>query len=394
MNEHDLKHIIEATLLAAGKPITTQQLMDLFEERERPTPEFFTTAIGMLIADYENRGIELVEVASGWRIQVRPKAAEVVSRLWSERPAKYSRAFLETLALIAYRQPITRSEIEEIRGVSISSTIMRTLQERGWIRTVGHREVPGRPELLGTTREFLDYFGLKSLDQLPTLAELKDIETIGVQLELAADQPQAPEGTAEGEVAASTEEGSATEAVASTETPESTSELQASAEAQADSDTEVVAAADADSEIVAQADADDRDADDSEDDDSDDEDEDDDIDDEDEDDSDDEDDDIDDEDDDDSDDEDDDIDDEDDDDSDDEDDDSDDEDDDDFDEDEDDEDDKLSASVGDNDEREIDKKLSADAADGDDSGQSSPMVASTDDGAHDRGRIGEPPGEG
>ncbi len=139
--------------------------MDLFEERERPTPEFFTTAIGMLIADYENRGIELVEVASGWRIQVRQKAAEVVSRLWSERPAKYSRAFLETLALIAYRQPITRSEIEEIRGVSISSTIMRTLQERGWIRTVGHREVPGRPELLGTTRDFLDYFGLKSLDQ-------------------------------------------------------------------------------------------------------------------------------------------------------------------------------------------------------------------------------------
>ena len=125
MNEHDLKHIIEATLLAAGKPITTQQLLDLFEERDRPTPELFTTAVGMLIADYETRGIELVEVASGWRIQVRPKAAEVVSRLWSERPAKYSRAFLETLALIAYRQPITRSEIEEIRGVSISSTIMR-----------------------------------------------------------------------------------------------------------------------------------------------------------------------------------------------------------------------------------------------------------------------------
>ncbi len=217
MNEHDLKHIIEATLLAAGKPITTQQLMDLFEERERPTPEFFTTAIGMLIADYENRGIELVEVASGWRIQVRPKAAEVVSRLWSERPAKYSRAFLETLALIAYRQPITRSEIEEIRGVSISSTIMRTLQERGWIRTVGHREVPGRPELLGTTREFLDYFGLKSLDQLPTLAELKDIETIGVQLELPADQPQRrPKALAEGEVAASTEEGAATEELSRT----------------------------------------------------------------------------------------------------------------------------------------------------------------------------------
>jgi len=204
MNEQDLKHIIEATLLAAGKPVTTQQLMELFDERERPTAEMMQTALGMLMAEYENRGIELVEVASGWRIQVRPRMAEVVSRLWQERPAKYSRALLETLALIAYRQPITRSEIEEIRGVSISSTIMRTLQERGWIRTVGHREVPGRPELLGTTREFLDYFGLKSLDQLPTLAELKDVETIGVQLELPADQPQAAEG-AEG--AAAGEEG-------------------------------------------------------------------------------------------------------------------------------------------------------------------------------------------
>jgi segregation and condensation protein B len=254
MNEHDLKHIIEATLLAAGKPITSQQLLDLFEERERPTPEFLTTAIGMLIADYENRGIELVEVASGWRIQVRQKAAEVVSRLWSERPAKYSRAFLETVALIAYRQPITRSEIEEIRGVSISSTIMRTLQERGWIRTVGHREVPGRPELLGTTRDFLDYFGLKSLDQLPTLAELKDLDTIGVQLELPADQPQLSiDGSVEGEVAASTEEGAATEeTIASGETAESAGAAEASAEAGAESET------------VAEADSDDADSDDSE----------------------------------------------------------------------------------------------------------------------------------
>lgn len=273
MNEHDLKHIIEATLLAAGKPITTQQLMDLFEERERPTPETFTSAIGMLIADYETRGIELVEVASGWRIQVRPKAAEVVSRLWTERPAKYSRAFLETLALVAYRQPITRSEIEEIRGVSISSTIMRTLQERGWIRTVGHREVPGRPELLGTTREFLDYFGLKSLDQLPTLAELKDVETIGVQLELPADQPQTTEDSAEGEAVASTEEGAPTEeAVASGEAAESAGEIESSAAASEDADAtaaadlEADADADAVSEMVAEADADDSDADDIDDD--------------------------------------------------------------------------------------------------------------------------------
>ena len=184
MNEHDLKHLIEATLLAAGRPVTSDQLLDLFDERERPTAEQLRAALDLLAAEYESRGIELIEVASGWRVQVRSRCADVVSRLWQERPSRYSRALLETLALIAYRQPITRSEIEEIRGVSISSTIMRTLQERNWIRVVGHREVPGHPELLGTTREFLDYFGLRSLDQLPTLAELRDVETIGVQLEL------------------------------------------------------------------------------------------------------------------------------------------------------------------------------------------------------------------
>jgi segregation and condensation protein B len=184
MNEHDLKHLIEATLLAAGRPVSSDQLLELFDERERPTSEQLRAALDLLAAEYESRGIELVEVASGWRVQVRSRFADVVSRLWQERPSRYSRALLETLALIAYRQPITRSEIEEIRGVSISSTIMRTLQERNWIRVVGHREVPGHPELLGTTREFLDYFGLKSLDQLPTLAELRDFETIGVQLEL------------------------------------------------------------------------------------------------------------------------------------------------------------------------------------------------------------------
>lgn len=198
MNENDLKHIIEATLLAAGRPVTSQQLLDLFDERERPTDEQLKAALDLLAADYAERGIELLEVASGWRIQVRPRVADTVSRLWQERPSRYSRALLETLALVAYRQPITRSEIEEIRGVSISSTIMRTLQERNWIRVVGHREVPGRPELLGTTRDFLDYFGLKSLDQLPTLAELKDVETIGVQLELPSGDQQA--SSEEGEI--------------------------------------------------------------------------------------------------------------------------------------------------------------------------------------------------
>jgi segregation and condensation protein B len=207
MNENDLKHIIEATLLAAGRPVPMQQLLDLFDERERPSTEQLQAALNLLVTDYAERGIELLEVASGWRIQVRPKVADVVSRLWQERPSRYSRALLETLALVAYRQPITRSEIEEIRGVSISSTIMRTLQERNWIRVVGHREVPGRPELLGTTRDFLDYFGLRSLDQLPTLAELKDVETIGVQLELPGGEmpAQSEEGAPQAEAETETE---------------------------------------------------------------------------------------------------------------------------------------------------------------------------------------------
>lgn len=190
MNPNELKVLIEAILLAAGRPVTTAQLLELFDERERPTEELLKEALALLTADYETRGIELQEVASGWRIQIRQKCVDIVSRLWQERPSRYSRALLETLALIAYRQPITRGEIEEIRGVAISSSIMRTLQERNWIRTVGHREVPGRPELIGTTKDFLDYFGLQSLDQLPTLAELRDVENIGVQLELpAGDAP-------------------------------------------------------------------------------------------------------------------------------------------------------------------------------------------------------------
>ena len=215
MNEVELKHLIEATLLAAGRPVSTDQLAELFDERERPTREEIRRAIALLEADYEPRGIEVLEVASGWRIQVRPRCIDVVSRLWQERPSRYSRALLETLALIAYRQPITRSEIEEIRGVSVSSTIMRTLQERNWIRVVGHREVPGRPELLGTTREFLDYFGLRSLDELPTLAELRDVETIGVQLELPSNE--AGDGT-QGEDAAGAGASDATDSTVTDDT--------------------------------------------------------------------------------------------------------------------------------------------------------------------------------
>ena len=188
MNTNSLTNIVEAILLAAGRPVTVPQILELFDGFERPAPEDVRTALLELTGRYAGHGIEVVEVASGWRVQVRPQHAEVVSRLWQERPTRYSRALLETLALIAYRQPITRGEIEEIRGVTVASTIMRTLEERNWVRVVGHREVPGHPELLGTTREFLDYFGLRSLDELPTLAELQDIEDLNVQLELPGDE--------------------------------------------------------------------------------------------------------------------------------------------------------------------------------------------------------------
>jgi segregation and condensation protein B len=184
MIDHPMSNVVEAVLLAAGRPVTIEQIQDLFEEHERPPAEDLLAALEGLAQRYEGTGIELREVASGWRVQVRPQYSDIVSRLWQERPSRYSRALLETLALVAYRQPITRGEIEDIRGVSIASTIMRTLHERNWIRVVGHREVPGRPELLSTTREFLDYFGLKSLDDLPTLAELQDLDAINEQLDL------------------------------------------------------------------------------------------------------------------------------------------------------------------------------------------------------------------
>ena len=208
MNDLNTRNVVEAALLAAGRPVAVAELCDLFDEFERPTPEAVRAALAALAAEYAGRGIELREVASGFRVEVRGSVATRVSRLWQERPAKYSRALLETLALIAYRQPVTRGEIEDIRGVAVNPNIVRTLMERNWIRVVGHREVPGRPELLATTREFLDYFGLKSLDELPSLAQLRDLETLGVQLEFDGPATGAGEGSepaeseAEGEAAA------------------------------------------------------------------------------------------------------------------------------------------------------------------------------------------------
>jgi segregation and condensation protein B len=183
MENGQLKGIIEAALLAYGQPLNIEQLREIFDEFERPDAAAVRLALASLAADCEGRPVELVEVASGGRLQVRREFSTRLSKLWQERPTRYSRALLETLALIAYRQPITRGEIENVRGVTVNPNIVRTLTERGWIRVVGHREVPGHPELLGTTREFLDYFSLKSLDELPSLAALKDMDDVGIQLE-------------------------------------------------------------------------------------------------------------------------------------------------------------------------------------------------------------------
>lgn len=191
MSESYVKNVIEAALLAAGRPLAANELAELFDERTRPRPADVRAAIGELIAEYESRGIEIKETANGYRVQVRRELASEISRLWPERPPRYSRALLETLALIAYRQPITRAEIESVRGVAVNSEIVKALLERNWVRVVGQRDVPGRPELLGTTREFLDYFGLKSLDELPPLSELKAMGDIHLQLDLASARDMA-----------------------------------------------------------------------------------------------------------------------------------------------------------------------------------------------------------
>ncbi len=191
-----LKQIVEAALLAAGAPLTLERLQELFLEEERPEKKDLRDAITALGEDYEGRGIEIAEVGGGFRINVREQFAPWVSRLWEERAPRYSRALMETLALIAYRQPITRGEIEEIRGVSVSSNIVKTLLEREWVRVVGTRDVPGKPSLYATTREFLNYFGLKSLDELPTLQQIRDLDSINRELELTDPGSEIPEDEA------------------------------------------------------------------------------------------------------------------------------------------------------------------------------------------------------
>ncbi|MEO7432465.1 MAG: SMC-Scp complex subunit ScpB [Dokdonella sp.] len=188
MERNQLKCIIEAALLASSHPLTLPQISGLFDELEMPPHDDLARALSDLQDDCAERGIELVEVASGFRYQVRQDVHAFISRLWSERPSRYSRALLETLSLIAYRQPITRAEIEQIRGVAVSTNIVRTLEEREWVRVVGYRDLPGKPALFGTTKQFLDYFNLKSLDELPSLSELRDFEEADPQLEFDADR--------------------------------------------------------------------------------------------------------------------------------------------------------------------------------------------------------------
>ncbi len=204
MDQTLVTRIVEAALLAANQPLTVIQLNGLFPLDE-PAPEgSVQAALEQLQQGCNDRGVELVESASGWRFQVQADVHPWVARLWTERQTKYTRATLETLALIAYRQPITRGEIEQVRGVAVSSNIIKALEEREWIRVVGHRDVPGKPELLATTKAFLDYFGLKRLDQLPPLSELKDIGELEPQLPFAPSIPAAIGVEAESEMVSGT----------------------------------------------------------------------------------------------------------------------------------------------------------------------------------------------
>jgi len=190
VDSKQLRHIIEGALLASGQTLSLDKITQLFEEESRPDKEEIEAALQDIDADCRDRSYELKRTASGYRFQVRQQYAPWISRLWEEKPKKYSRALLETLVLIAYRQPITRGDIEQVRGVAVSSDIIRTLMEREWIRVVGHRDVPGRPALYATSKQFLDYFNLRSLEDLPPLGEIRDLDNINVEFDLSNDEPQ------------------------------------------------------------------------------------------------------------------------------------------------------------------------------------------------------------
>ena len=250
MEQQQLKNTIEAVLMSADKPLKVNEIEALFAgDADMPTRDEIRMAIRELGEDYQGRGFELTEVASGFRLQVSQGYSQWIGRLWEEKPARYSRALLETIALIAYRQPITRGEIEEVRGVSVSSNIIKTLMEREWIKVLGHKDVPGKPALYGTTKEFLDYFNLKSLEDLPSLAEIKDLDRIHQELDLdmdntgeaaeqgeqgeqGEDDMQTPGADDAGEASASAQDETAAE-----ETTEETAETETADNESADTDT-------------------------------------------------------------------------------------------------------------------------------------------------------------
>lgn len=200
MTSEKMQTIIEAALMVAGKPLTVANLLSLFPEEEQLTNADIKELLANLKTSYTDRGFDLQEVASGFRLQARAELSQWLSRLWEERAPRYSRAFLETLSIIAYKQPITRAEIEEIRGVTVSSNIIKTLQEREWVRIIGYREVPGKPAIYGTTKEFLDYFNLKSLTDLPSLAEFKNLEAQEEQLQVQLAMENSDIGPSDSEV--------------------------------------------------------------------------------------------------------------------------------------------------------------------------------------------------
>ncbi|HSG62172.1 MAG TPA: SMC-Scp complex subunit ScpB [Pseudomonadales bacterium] len=189
MSIEQLARILEGAMLSFNKPLSEVQMEGLFDDEAKPSKQEIRAALALLQEQCVGRGVELNEVASGWRYQVCQDVSPWVSRLWDERPQRYSRALLETLALVAYRQPITRGEIEDIRGVAVSSHIMKTLLEREWVKVIGHRDVPGRPAMYATTRHFLDYFNMQSLNQLPSLAEIRDLDKINRELDLDDTDP-------------------------------------------------------------------------------------------------------------------------------------------------------------------------------------------------------------
>jgi len=236
MNEKKLKPILEALIMASSKPMSLDFMQSVFDDKDVPDKKTLRKALKLLGADYDKSSVELKEVSTGFRFQVRKDYSEWVSKLWEEKPARYSRALLETLSLVAYKQPITRGEIEKIRGVSVSTQIMKTLLEREWVTIVGHRDVPGKPAIYASTKQFLDYFNIKSLDELPPLAEIKDIDKINGELDL-------PEPEAEGDVKTeSTEKSSAENKIADqTAEGEKVSESSAdSSEAQSSEQDEAV----------------------------------------------------------------------------------------------------------------------------------------------------------